>query len=135
MSIQYFIQRKGNYIMSEEKNYNLEHIRDIVLECMYSDEEYHEKLIAIKKERNRETEMGFYCADARHSAVYEIFRKTCYALYIDDQSIISIEKSIRRQEKKLRWQKCVHVGWDNEESYKRTIVVKDPTLAMLMRWH
>lgn len=130
-----FAKRKGHTIMSEEKKYNLEYIREIAEECMYSDEEYHTKLIAIKKERSRETIMGFYCADARHSAVYEIFKKACYALDIDDKSIISIEKSIRRQEKKLNWQKCVHVGWSNEESYKKNIAIKDPVIARIARWY
>ncbi len=101
---------------------NLDAIRELAWEALNSSETLALHLISSDRTNHREEWSEWYRRyDAEESAYWRSLALACKTAGIDPTTLIAMEKSFRRREKKLHWQHVFSLSYKNAESYRRNI--------------
>ncbi len=101
---------------------NLDAIRELAWEALNSSETLALHMISSDRIEHRNEWTEWYRRyDAEESAFWRSLALACKTAGIDPTSLIAMEKSFRRREKKLRWTHVFTMSFKNEKSYIRNI--------------
>ena len=101
---------------------NLDAIRELAWEALNSSETLALHLISPDRINHRNEWNEWYRRyDAEESAFWRSLALACKTAGVDPTTLIAVEKSFRRREKKLHWQHVFSLSYKNAESYRRNI--------------
>ena len=100
---------------------DVEELRALVGNALDAEWEYR-RFVRNKREMTlREWDEWYWAKETASSIRWDGLASVCRMLGLDMDMLVSVEKSIRRKEARLRWERCFRIDLRTEESYLRAI--------------